>query len=123
MLDTGLHNYLINNFNDLDKRGDSWHIIENFVFNELYRTLQPNQQLNFWRTLAKAEVDFVFTTGDTVVPIEVKFSNFRKPEVGRGMRSFIETYDPKVAIIATKDFIGRVKIEKTAVFFIPVAFL
>jgi hypothetical protein len=123
LLDTGLRNYLINNFNDLDKRDDSGHLVENFVFNELYRNLQPNQQLNFWRTLAKAEVDFVFTTGSAIVPIEVKFSSFRKPEVGRGMRSFIDTYRPKTAIIATKDFIGTMSIEKTRVFFVPVAFL
>lgn len=123
MLDTGLRNYLINNFNDLDKRDDSGHIIENFVFNELYRNLQPNQQLNFWRTLAKAEVDFVFASGATTVPIEVKFSSFRKPEVSRGMRSFIETYKPKAAVIATKDFIGHKSIGKTKVFFVPVAFL
>ncbi len=123
VLDTGLRNYLINNFNDLDKRDDSGHLVENFVFNELYRNLQPNQQLNFWRTLSKAEVDFVFTNGNLIVPIEVKFSSFRKPEVSRGMRSFIMAYSPEIAIIVTKDFTGTRRIGKTRVFFVPVAFL
>jgi hypothetical protein len=123
MLDTGLRNYISNSFNGLDNRDDAGHLVENFVFNQLYRNLQPNQQLNFWRTLGKAEVDFVFSNGSLIVPIEVKFSNMRKPEINRGMNSFIERYKPKYAIVATKDFEGKMSVDKTDIYFIPVAFI
>jgi hypothetical protein len=123
IMDTGLRNYISNNFNGLDNREDSGHLIENFVFNQLYRDLQPNQQLNFWRTLGKAEVDFVFSTGSYILPIEVKFSSMKKPEISRGMNSFIDQYNPRFAIIATKDFVGTRKVNKTTVYFVPVAFM
>jgi predicted AAA+ superfamily ATPase len=123
LLDSGLRNYISNDFNGLDNRNDAGHLVENFVFNQLHGILQPNQQLNFWRTLGKAEVDFVFSTGREVIPIEVKFSPMKKPEINKGMNSFIEKYKPRSAIVATKDFSGKIRVGKTVVHFIPVAFI
>ena len=123
LLDSGLRNYISNDFNGLDNRNDAGHLVENFVFNQLHGILQPNQQLNFWRTLGKAEVDFVLSTGREVIPIEVKFSPMKKPEINKGMNSFIEKYKPRSAIVATKDFAGKMHVGKTVVHFIPVAFI
>lgn len=123
LLDTGLRNYIINNFNELDKREDTGHLVENFVFNQLNMAIQPNQQLNFWRTLSKAEVDFIFFTGKNIMPIEVKFSNIKKTEITKGMRSFIEKYSPKIAIVLTKNFIGKRRVGKTTIYFAPVAYI
>lgn len=123
VLDNGLRNYIANNFNSLDAREDTGHLIENLAFTQLYRMVEPNQQLHFWRTLAKAEVDFVFVSGAAVIPVEIKFSSFKKPQLSRGMRSFIDTYRPRVAIVATEDFVGHMTLGKTSISFIPVAFL
>ncbi len=123
MLDLGMRNYLVNNFNDLERREDAGHIVENFAFSELFRNLEPNRSLYFWRTLTKAEVDFILWDQNAAIPIEIKFSGFRNAEITRGMRSFISEYKPRVAGVATRDFIKEVKIDSTAVFFVPVAFL
>ena len=69
-VDTGLRNSLIDSFSDMDHRADSGTLAENFVMNELIRSVQ----LHFWRTTSKAEVDFV-TQGTNLTPVEVKFKH------------------------------------------------
>jgi predicted AAA+ superfamily ATPase len=44
-------------------------------------------------------VDFILENGETITPIEVKYSSLKKPEVSRSLRSFIEKYSPKEVII------------------------
>ena len=122
-IDIGMRNYMVNNFNELGRREDAGHVAENLVFSEISRTLEPNQSLQFWRTLAKAEVDFILWSGEDIVPLEVKFSSLKTAEISKGMHSFISAYKPKVAVIATKDFIGNASVGSTMVFFIPIAFI
>ena len=93
------------------------------VYNEICRRLQPNSLINFWRTKAGAEVDFVISSGNEIIAIEVKFRNFKKEEISTGMRSFIETYKPKKAIIVTKDFVGSTNLNSTKLVFIPAAYV
>jgi hypothetical protein len=57
------------------------------------------------------------------MPIEVKFSNIKKTEITKGMRSFIEKYSPKIAIVLTKNFIGKRRVGKTTIYFAPVAYI
>ena len=65
-------------------------------------------------------MDFVvYKNRDAFIPIEVKFQSFRKPTVSRGLRSFIEAYQPKFAIIITKDLIKKIKVDNCDVHFIP----
>ncbi|MEM2902744.1 MAG: DUF4143 domain-containing protein [Candidatus Bathyarchaeia archaeon] len=56
--DLGLRNHIISNFNPLEKRTDAGALIENFVYLSL-RSSFPDAAINYWRTIAKAEVDFV----------------------------------------------------------------
>ncbi len=51
----------------------------------------------YWRTRAKAEVDFVLDEDD-IVPIEVK-SHIDNRKVERSLRSFIDTYAPEKAFM------------------------
>ena len=120
-LDYGLRNYSINNFNPLEKRGDAGKLAENFVFNEM-KLIGENLFLNFWRTTAKAEVDFIFSNGG-ILPIEVKFEEFRKERIGRSLYSFINNYSPKFAVVATKNFWGERNFNGTKVKFIPIPYL
>jgi len=121
--DYGLRNYAINNFNSLKIREDAGRLVENFILNEISSVVEERMFLNFWRTTAKAEVDFVLSTIDRMIPIEVKYQSFKKPKISRSFRSLIESYKPDKALIITKDFWGKIKVGETAILFVPVCYL
>jgi hypothetical protein len=120
-IDTGFRNYILNNFNELSLRPDGGEIIENAVFTQL-KISQPDN-LKYWRTLAKAEVDFIVEVGSEIIPIEVKYSYLKIARVSRGFRNFLLQYHPKRALVLTKGFWGELKIESSPVKFIPVWYL
>ena len=80
-------------------------------------------KINFWRTKAGAEVDFVVNIKGSIVPIEVKYSNFKTEKISRSLSSFIDTFKPEYAVVLTKNYWGTMKKEKTRVLFIPVYYL
>jgi hypothetical protein len=116
-VDTGLRNYLINNFNDIEIRNDSGTLIENFILNELYQY----GKINFWRTKNKAEVDFIFE-GKEIIPIEVKFSIIKKNILTRSLHSFIKNYNSKFSIIVTKNYWGERIINNSKIKYIPIVY-
>ncbi|MDI6751856.1 MAG: ATP-binding protein [bacterium] len=116
--DTGLRNSLVRNFNSLPGRIDKGALFENAVFGELHKHLDILEDLYFWRTKSKAEVDFCIRAQDTL-PIEVKYRVFKDTQVPSGLRSFIKTYHSPAAIVVTKEFFGKDVIEKTPIFFLP----
>lgn len=119
--DLGLRNYIIDNFNPLQKRTDSGALIENSVFLNL-RNAFPDASINYWRTVAKAEVDFVLRTKGETVPIEVKFQSLTEPKVSKSLRSFIESYKTKRAVVVTKDYWDQIDIDNTKVLFVPACY-
>jgi len=121
-LDLGLRNYITDNFNPLDKRTDTGALIENFAFLSLKNSF-PKAAINYWRTISKAEVDFILRTGDETIPIEVKYQSFRKPKVSRSMRSFIKSHNTKRALILTKDSWGKARINDTTVLLAPACYM
>ncbi len=120
-IDTGFRNHILNNFNELSLRPDGGGIVENAVFTQL-KISQPDN-LKYWRTLAKAEVDFIVEIGNKVIPIEVKYSYLKVAKVSRGFRNFLLQYRPKRALVLTKGFWGELKIESSLLKFIPVWYL
>ncbi|MBT0158528.1 ATP-binding protein [Candidatus Bathyarchaeota archaeon A05DMB-2] len=120
--DMGLRNYIISNFNPIEKRTDAGAIIENHTFLCL-RNSFPGQTINYWRTTAKAEVDFILRLNDELIPIEAKYQQFQKPKISRSLRSFLKTYQPKKALIVTKNFWCQEKIENTTVLFAPAHYI
>lgn len=122
-LDLGLRNYIIQNFNSVDKRGDFGSLLENFVLISLNNTAEPQCYINFWRTLAKAEVDFVFNYVNGLLPIEVKSGSFTDAKITKSMASFIDSYKPENFIVATKDYTAKKKVGSTNVSFVPAAFV
>jgi hypothetical protein len=116
-VDTGLRNYLINNFNDIEIRNDSGTLIENFILNELYQY----GKINFWRTKNKAEVDFIFEEKE-IIPIEVKFSIIKKNILTRSLYSFIKNYNSKFSIVVTKNYWGERIIKNSKIKYIPVVY-
>jgi predicted AAA+ superfamily ATPase len=121
-LDTGLRNYIINNFNPVDRRTDTGAMVENHVFLSL-RNSFSDKTINFWRTTAKAEVDFILRLDNEIIPIETKYQTFQKPKISRSLRSFIKTYKPRKALIITKNFWNQEKIENTIILFAPAHYI
>jgi len=51
---------VINNFSLLEQRADRGAILENFVFSQLSKENDLSQEIRFWRSQAKNEVDFIW---------------------------------------------------------------
>lgn len=126
-LDNGFRNHALNNFNDLSSRTDAGLLVEGLVFQEIYKCITQsflNLSIHYWRTKSGAEVDFVIYKNDTsFLPIEVKYRTMTSPGITRGYRSFLQAYQPKQAIIITKDFSGQQIFEGIPVTFIPLVYL
>jgi hypothetical protein len=88
-VDTGLRNYLSQDFRGWKHRTDIGYLIENVVATELMKREVP---LNFWRTKSKGEVDFIVPAHDHVIPLEVKSGVVKS--VGKSFLSFIKKYRP-----------------------------
>jgi len=72
MLDTGLRNCLLNNFQPLAVRTDKGELWENTVFRILADKIGTDA-IQYWRTSAGNEVDFVLSDHEKSKAIEVKY--------------------------------------------------
>ncbi len=122
-LDAGMRNYVVKNFNPPVFRDDRGKLAEGFVLTELLGLLQDMAEIRYWRTLAKAEVDFVVLAGNEAVPVDVKYESFKKPKIERSLRSFIQQYKPKRALVITKEYWGSMKLNGTEIKFVPICYL
>jgi len=118
-IDAGLRNYLINNFNSLERRPDKGHLVEMVVLTNCLYSLTDDISYRFWRTTGGAEVDLILKQGEYVAPIEIKYSSFKKEKVSRSLHSFLSVYQPKTALILTKDFFGQLSVNKTKIIYVP----
>ena len=118
--DLGLRNFSLSDFRELKGRNDYGMVMENCAYNLLQRKY-PQHSLKYWRTKSKAEVDFIIDKERVVCPVEVKYSFGRK--IGKSMHSFIEKFNPPVAIILTRDLADEEKIGNTIIKFLPMSYL
>jgi len=112
-IDTGLRNIIAKSF---DVKSDG-KLFENYVFTEMLKLgITPK----YWRTKTKTEVDFIVEKNNVVIPIEVKLSA-EPGKIERGLRSFIEMYKPKTALVLTyKGKHGSMNVNGCKVYFIDV---
>lgn len=118
--DLGLRNFAIGQFGNVINTSSVGFVFQNFIYNEL-RTgvyLSPTI-IQFWRSKDKAEVDFIINTGQEIIPVEVKYSFLKKPEISRSLRSFIKSYQPKKAYIVHLGEKIEEKIGETKIYFLP----
>ncbi|AFG34852.1 MAG: ATP-binding protein [Fervidobacterium sp.] len=95
--DLGLRNYAAGVFGNL---ADFGFVFQNFVYLKLKRLSKEHDfTVHFWRTKDNAEVDFVLTKEDKIIPIEVKYKSIEEPAATRSLQSFINRYDPEKAIL------------------------
>ena len=88
--DTGLRNSLLERFTSFENREDKGAILENYIFNRLTELFEADQ-IRYWRTTDKKEIDFVvssdFSTGQAW---EVKMDAY--PKKTSGFFRFQELY-------------------------------
>ena len=117
--DTGLRNRMVKNSNRLEIRTDAGALVENYVFQHLYRNLKVDEDLKFWRSQNGNEVDFIMES-DRVIPIEVKYRPLNEAQIPQGIRFFLQKYPCRNAVVVTKDFLGQREINGCRVSFVPV---
>lgn len=117
-VDLGLRNYATNQFGSAALSPDGF-LFENFVYNSLMSHLKLTSiTIHFWRTQDKAEVDFVLDTTLKAIPVEVKYTHLKSPEVSRSFRSFLIKYKPYKAYIVHLGLNFEADVEGTKVCFV-----
>ena len=114
-LDNGFRNVVIGNFQDMNKRPDVGALNESFVASEIFK---KEIQLNYWRTNAGAEVDFVVEKDGNMIPIEVK-TTIKKPRYGKSIKNFISAYKSESGFVLSRDYVGEAKVLGKTVRFLP----
>ncbi|MBL7147495.1 MAG: ATP-binding protein [Nanoarchaeota archaeon] len=104
-LDNGFRNIVIKNFQLIKNRQDKGVLYENFVASEL---IKNNLDIKYWRTKAKAEVDFIIEKNGKIIPIEVK-SDLKKPKFTKSFLSFLEKYKIERGLIFSERLFGEKK--------------
>lgn len=118
-LDNGLRNYLFGGLTPLGERQDAGRVVENFVFTELSKAIDPFQDaLYYWRSVSSAEVDFVLLREGWLRVFEVKATALKRPRIPRALRSFIQAYGPAEAFVVNTGLQEEVKVEGTPVRFV-----
>lgn len=99
LIDNGIRNQLFGGFAPARGRSDRGALMENLVFCELAKNLNPLlDSLRFWRSKSKAEVDFVVEHQGRLLACEVKAGDARG-KVSRSARSFLDAYRPERLLI------------------------
>ena len=106
-IDTGLRNIILRNTAHPDDRSDIGALAENGVFSNIIKNTSVLQEIHFWRTISKNEVDFIITEGNDVTPVEVKFSSFNRPAIPSGIREFLKDHPAKHSFVLTKDYFEK----------------
>jgi predicted AAA+ superfamily ATPase len=89
LLDTGMMNSLLNNFQPLSERLNKGEIWETACYKALYERYRQDE-VYFWRTVDGNEVDFVLPNIETPFAVEVKYDRNGVKE--SKYRKFAETY-------------------------------
>ena len=118
--DLGMRNYGLDMFGNINNNQNIGFLFQNLIFLMLSEKMQlASGKLHFWRSKDGAEVDFVVNVGKELIPIEVKTKPLRKFEAGRSLKSFIEKYQPKKALVVNYTHRDSFKINKTKVTLLP----
>ncbi len=121
-LDNGIRNFSLSRFESLRERVDKGELFENLVASELLKTIKVPHSLLYWRSLQKAEVDFVVRKGDgEIIPIEVKAQKMDKIIISRSYRSFLSKYNPQKALLVNYNIKKKGKIGKTNLIILTIA--
>lgn len=120
LLDTGIVNFALGNFGQIDYRSNLGSYIENFIFDEIVKYKPIHYEVYFWRTKLGTEIDFILRGNDELVPVEVKWQNIAKPIIPKNFLSFFNTHkNIKRAIIITRVLSAKIQNKGQTIYFIP----
>lgn len=100
--DLWVRNSLIQNYNSLDLRQDTWALWENFLLSERQKYISNNmlyRNTYFWRNHAQAEIDYIEEYDWKLHTYEFKWWNKK----AKMPRSFIEAYPESSFEVINKD--------------------
>jgi len=121
-LDNGIRNFALSRFDNLSERTDKGQVFENLAANELLKIIKLPHSLHYWRSLQKAEVDFVVRKGNgEVIPMEVKAQKIAKVSISRSYRAFLDKYRPVTALLLNYNLRQRQKVDKTSLISLTIA--
>jgi hypothetical protein len=119
LFDPGIRNAILNDFREGAKRQDKGAIYESFVFLEMQKHLRIAQEIYYWRTSQKEEVDFVLVTDRIPLPVEVK-SKISPGEIPPGIKRFLDVYpECKYAFVLNTDYYGKNTYKDKQIIFVP----
>ncbi len=121
--DTGLLSWARGSFSSLSERPTlAGSYAENAVFMGFQRTLSPEEGLYYWRSKTGAEIDLVWSRGQKLIPVEVKY---RQRTSLKPLLPFIRKYKNQIGycIASTKNQLDSREINGIKVLFIPALFL
>jgi uncharacterized protein len=96
-VDIGLRNLVLGKWGTLSHPQDLGLAFQNLALHLLKQHF-AGMPIKYWRTLDQAEVDFVVESSSAgTLPVEVKYSALKRPEITRSLRSFIDKYQPREA--------------------------
>lgn len=119
--DPGLRNLAQGMLHLFPDRPDRGQIAEGIVADYLSAKPAPGTSLHFWRTKAKAEVDFVTEASGEMTALEVKAGALARPRISRGFRSFLAKYRPERAFLLNRSLWATVEHEGIIVTVLPLA--
>ncbi len=104
LFDTGVAGSIVRRTIAKEKGEMFGNAFEHFIYLEMLAHSsyhEINYEINFWRTKSGQEVDFVLGRGE--VAVEVKGSEMLDKRALRPMKSFIELYAPRQAIVVCNE--------------------
>jgi len=119
--DLGIRNGLINLHRLPIDNTQMGGLVENFIFSQLkrYCIYGKEYKINYWRNYNRNEVDFVLTSDNEIISIEVKYQRTQKDKITKGIVNFIERYQPQSHIIVTYNYFGIREYKNCQIYFIP----
>ncbi len=96
--DLGLRSYVLRQFNFDAWSGQNGFVFENFIYRLISDNLSFDEKINYWRTKSGAEMDFIVSKGNKMIPIEVKMRELSADfSLTRSFSSFLDSYKPSKA--------------------------
>jgi len=116
---SGIRNAILRDFRTLNKRPDKGVLLESFVLHEMQKYLKVSQEIYYWRTREKEEVDFIIVQDRIPIAIDVK-SRLPGLEVPQGIKSFFKKYpECPIAVIFNDDIHKKIEHQGRVVIFAP----
>ncbi len=117
--DAGIRNAVLRDFRLLNARPDKGALLESFVLHEIQKNMNVSQDIYYWRTREKDEVDFILVQDRVPLAVEVK-SKLKGPEIPQGVRQFLRKYtECRTVVILNDDLLKEISFEDKRVLFAP----